>query len=78
MIDKIIELLSREPNIGLAEPSYIQQKYKNPIKKIMDDYEDAANIDKLTNANKITDEVKDHLRSNMERLLVGQDKLDVI
>ena len=78
MIERVIELLSREPELNSAEPDYIERKCKNAVKKLMDDYEDAAGVDKLTGANKLTNEVKDQLRSNMEKLLVGQDKLDVI
>lgn len=77
MIERIIELLDRETELDNTEPDYIERKYKNPIKKLMDDYEDALNVDKLTKASSITDDVKNEVRNNMERLLVGSEKLDV-
>ena len=77
LLERVVELLEREPELSNTEPGFLDRKYRNAVKKLVNDFEDAANVDKLSAANAITKDVKNGLKQNMEKLIISQDVLDV-
>ena len=61
----------------MLEDGYIDRRYRGEFKAVINEFEDEGKVDKLGLAFIKTNEARMGLQRNIDRLVVGQDRIDV-